>query len=419
MALLLSFMCILILILGIITEKSFLNPLVLFSVLWAFILFLAQFELYGLTGISSYAFLIVFIGIISFFVGYYSFRLIGKNSKGMIVKFELIEVTRELNIIFNILLIISFIVLLITSSTSLTLLLQGYTLHDIRYVVGMDRFSSGVINILYSYVAKPFTILLIPISAYYFFKEQRNTKYLLLAFILITMNVITDGGRFIVLYIIINYTIAFFMLKKPKEYKFKIKRNISFYLLVLFSFSFIIYITVAREVSISETAYVYLVGALPHLSYRLEVFGDLNYSYTYGFSSLLGIIRPFFVVLQSIGFSFPELANYAEGLTMAIEDAVLIGDGVRFNAFTTLFYNFYMDLGILGVVMGSFLYGLFSSFSYYKILNKMNLVNFSIYLLIMQSLLTSMVRFQFSKFSFALCFIYLMIITIRVKRNRR
>lgn len=255
--------------------------------------FLAQFELYGLTGISSYAFLIVFIGIISFFVGYYSFRLIGKNSKGMIVKFELIEVTRELNIIFNILLIISFIVLLITSSTSLTLLLQGYTLHDIRYVVGMDRFSSGVINILYSYVAKPFTILLIPISAYYFFKEQRNTKYLLLAFILITMNVITDGGRFIVLYIIINYTIAFFMLKKPKEYKFKIKRNISFYLLVLFSFSFIIYITVAREVSISETAYVYLVGALPHLSYRLEVFGDLNYSYTYGFSSLLGIIRPF------------------------------------------------------------------------------------------------------------------------------
>ncbi|MFB9974852.1 oligosaccharide repeat unit polymerase [Allobacillus sp. SKP2-8] len=419
MALFLSLLCVLMLIVGNITEKKFYNPLTLFSALWAIILFGSHFELFGFTGVTSFTYLIILIGIVSYFIGYYSFKLISNKNKLLIRKPLKYNKKHELNIMFSVILVVSLVVLIMTTRNSVTLLLQGYTLHDIRYIVGMDRFNSGVINILFAYIVNPFTILVIPISAFYFYKEKRNLKYLYIAIILIVLNIITDGGRFVLLYIIINYIVAYFIMKKTQKQSFKFKRKVSLYLIVLFSVFSIVYVTLAREASILETIYSYLIGAVSHLSYRLETFDNYNL-YTYGFSSLQGFVRPLFVVLQNIGFnSLPELVARAEDITMALEEPVLIGEGVRFNAFITMFYYFYIDLGILGVTIGSFLYGILASFSYFKVTKEINLVNVSVYLLIVQSLLTSMVRFQFSSFSFALCFVYLFIITSSIKSYQK
>ncbi|SHG03429.1 O-antigen polymerase [Ornithinibacillus halophilus] len=416
MAFLLFLTCLVILIIGGITEKKIYSPIILFSALWAIILFFAQFELFGLTGTSYYTFLIIFIGLISYFGGYYFFRFI-KPVKSVNYSSD-IYIEKEWNFILKILILISLSVLVITSISSITLMIQGYSISDIRYIMGMGRFDSGIINILYAYITKPVTMLMIPISAYYFFGPQRNIKIMLLTISLVMLNVLTDGGRFILLYLLINFCLTLLIFKGKRKFRYKLRTKATFYLTFFISIAFIIYVTTIRGSSISETLYMYTVGAISHLSYRLDVIDNINI-YTYGFSSLLGFIRPGFIIFEKLGYPLPGLVNNAERLNMELEEAVLIGDGVRFNAFTTLFYNFYIDLGLIGVFLGSFLFGVISYITYRNFMIRMNLLNFTIYLLIAQSLLTSMVRFQFSKFSFALCFIYIILITIQVRVKKQ
>jgi oligosaccharide repeat unit polymerase len=79
-----------------------------------------------------------------------------------------------------------------------------------------------------------------------------------------------------------------------------------------------------------------------------------------------------------------------------VESYVIIGDGLRMNAYVTPIYAMYLDGRWLGVIIGMFLYGYFTQKSFLRCKAYHNARYDAIYALLMLGLIISVVRMQFS-----------------------
>jgi len=77
------------------------------------------------------------------------------------------------------------------------------------------------------------------------------------------------------------------------------------------------------------------------------------------------------------------------------------------NAYVSLFWFFYLDGRIFGVIVGMFLYGFFSRRVFQRHNQREGQYNLCVLLLWIQGLLFSGVRFQFAVMPYALAFIYI------------
>ena len=74
-----------------------------------------------------------------------------------------------------------------------------------------------------------------------------------------------------------------------------------------------------------------------------------------------------------------------------------------------MFYYFYVDWREIGVFLGSAIYGMLMSISYIKTKNeKNNLLYCAYFVMLLQGLLKSFVRWEFVQTSYILSFIYIL-----------
>jgi len=93
-------------------------------------------------------------------------------------------------------------------------------------------------------------------------------------------------------------------------------------------------------------------------------------------------------------------------LVAVTQRRVLIAPGISFNAFLTPFYYFYLDGGMIGNILLSFIFGFVSTLVYINHLNRRNYNSMINYLLVFFTLYMSMVRIQFFQMRFSLSFLY-------------
>lgn len=395
-------------------EKNIYNPITIFAAIWSVIIFGASLRLFGIYEPTKEAKSIIYIGVFSFLFGCLFYKVLNRKliNTYKISKEEVFDIPyRKIYCLYS----IAIIIFLIKSIQSIELLFQGYDLYYIRYLAESEESikSLGVFDILYAYIAKPIVYLIIPISAVSYF-SKKDKKLTVFTILIIILQVLTDGGRFILLYFIFHYVFSFYIFNQKIRISAKQKRRIVI-MITLLTIA-IIYITISRGSSIFYNLYTYTVGCVPHLSVRIEKFKMTNL-YTYGCSSMQGFIRPFLTILEKIGLfeSFPLLVSRADFYTTSVEDLIYIGNGIPYNAFVTIFYYFYLDMGILGVIIGSFAYGYISYKIYINMKRKFILKNIVLYLMIIKTILTSMVRFQFTHFIFGLSIIYIHLLFLKVK----
>ncbi|MGD1816185.1 MAG: O-antigen polymerase [Pleomorphochaeta sp.] len=407
---LIIFSCIIFAFSSYIKNKNIYNPITIFCSVWAFVTFLASLRLYGLYETSVKTYLVIWIGIISFVfgcsvLGRFQLRVkvssLGKEN----------EFTFNKNIIYIIILTAT-VILIVTAYKSINLLFSGHNLAYIRYIAQDEVMGSnnGLILILFNYIAQPICQLLIPLSALMYFSNNKDNKIIILSIIPIILLVISNGGRFILLYYVINFVFIGMILNAHINISNKLKRRINVILLIVISI--IIYMTVARNgYTIGKSFYTYICGCVPHLSLRLSNFDGLK-KYTYGISSFQGFVRPIFSIITKIGITdnFPSLLQLAENLNNEVLSPIYIGENLRYNAFVSLFYYFYIDFNLFGVVFLSMFYGYICKLFYYRAKKNGSNSNIIAYSLLLQSIVTSMFRFQFSSFMFAMTFIYLFLI---------
>lgn len=100
-----------------------------------------------------------------------------------------------------------------------------------------------------------------------------------------------------------------------------------------------------------------------------------------------------------------------------------IGSGVG-NAFVTPIYYFYLDGGIMFVILASFIFGIITSIAYKKTIRAINLKSFCNYCLIVYGVFISFMRIQTAIPSYIISFIFVSVlfnnnIRIRGKSNAK
>ena len=393
-------------------EKNIYNPLTAFYIFWASIVALASLRLYGLQGASSRTWNVIFLGLLSFVVFYY----LTDNRRVW-------EKKREKKYEFNYKIlyffcIITIIYLLIDTIEIVKILNRGYNMKDIRgmyYDAESALFGSSLKYIYRTYVNRPIVHIMPPIAIVDFIAGKRDKKILIMTIIIVFLFTIINGGRFILYYILIHLFVSLLMFKNKIRLNKVSKLLISSTVVLIIAG--IVIISIQRQVKGPlKYLYTYITGCIPHLDYRLNMV-DQHGIFTYGLSTFYGIIQPILFFIKNIGIiEYPQF--YLQSVELAnVQDYINVGTNLRFNAFVTPFFYFYLDKGLLGVFLGSGLYGIITSIIYK--LHKDNLRFTILYLLILQGLLSSMVRFPFviSSYVIAIIMVFLVTKNVSIKNN--
>ena len=391
-------------------NKNAFNPACLFNFVWLLILVFRSMNLYGLYDYSEETIDFFVIGIILFNFGVAACSLTSKPKKG---------VQKTMNFMFYLFTFITIALLSYTSINSALLLAKGQSISSIRYWLRDEILNNDFVSVLYNYFCYPMTFLIVHICIYRLFVKKHKIRYLLLAGFVVVASVLTEGGRFILLYVGIDVIMMTLITKRYKMLDNKMKRKMK-PIIAISVFTMIagfIYITVARNADIFKTIYTYMCGCVNFFDAKISRF---NGDYYYGLVSLHGFIRPIFTLLRSIGIisSLPTFLEGAGNVLLDVEKFTFISPEVQYNGFITNFYAFYVDGGLFGIVLFSLIYG----FACQKIFRKMsaNKDEFSIvlYLFIAQALASSMLKFQFVAFNYSLGLVYFLFSYIPIGKSK-
>ncbi len=390
-------------------ERNFYNPAFLMSVLWGLITLFADMRLYNMFGASDMTYKVIFLGIIAFAIGCFIICTLniqiktGKTIKLFVPSENAFLYYRATRVIC----IISILLLAYPAYKSIGYLTSGLDMSYIRTEENVVVYTNPILRLVYNYIVRPFSFAILPIFAVDFFVSQKRDKIITISSIVVVVErVLIEGGRFVILYIICSLLMGFVMTKK----KLKIKKSVIVLLVIILAVATIaIYqVSLSRGTEdIGYSLYVYFCGVVPHLSIRLD---RIVYAgqHTYGLSFFSGILTFVFAIFENLGFSPPYFFTSVKAL-MNVEDGVAITSelGSSFNAFVGPYFYMFLDGGYLGVFLGMMAYGMISYYFYKRLVKNFSYRDMTFYILIVQGIVTSMVRFQFVNVYYTLAFVYI------------
>lgn len=400
--------------LGWMDMRNIINPITLFCGVWGAILIMYSFQFYGLYSASWESIVIIAIGIMSFFIG--SIIIVALKKK--YVRRNSVNIGLDINtrkpnyLLFIILNIISIIMLIGSVVETIGLLREGRNfafIHSFYHSENGSIGSSTLMTIFHNWFIWPITLANLPILAVTLQCDLKRTAkrkiFVITSFINIAIYVLITGARVSIIYFVMYFVIVFFI--QGKRISLSLPRKIQITVVTILLYLAFDYISRSRgSESIAESIYLYFCGCIPNFSVR---FTDIPNKKMYGFLSLFGLFKPFVDVIYRIT-HFSVFGVYKQTVSeifILTQHRVHIGPGITYNAFLTPFYYFYIDGGVLGVVVLSFLYGIVSMVAYLEYIKKRSYKTLSIYLLFVMGMVFSMVRFHFVQMRYVLAFFYI------------
>ncbi len=392
-------------------EKKIFNPSFLFCIIWFMVICISTTGLYGLYVPSQYAYIIIFVGIVGFFLGT-AIKL--KSKKRNVLDKKLtwkmlpdIEKSYTINYpIVYLFLICSLLVILPDAIVSIKYILSGKSLGEIHhmFITSYDTYyASGTGTWMYYVFLYPTITSASILAAYDLWLGKRKITLQILTISLVLLRCIQFGGRFPVFFLIFFYVMGFilFLFKNKKDKKNSGKKK-------------------GLIISIVMVSVICLIAIIFTLSRLQQGFGELFNFFVGYFGSGITIMDQNLIAnpgfeLHFGGMTFAGLVQFCYnityyviyaisgiptmGLVMSdiapllyeIEQPIFIGMGTS-NAFVTAFYYFYKDGWFIGVFLFSFVWGFASQWFYNKSKKELNLKNVYFLLFFLMSITFSMAR---------------------------
>lgn len=419
-------LCVALAILGKITEKKVFNPITTFYVLWAMILILNSLGLFNINETRSEIYDYILWGLIAYAVGFYLVRDVSRKRKIVLRRENYVKGDKNYRLKYRLLYALSIVAIIIFAldlSNMLSTIFSGGGLASIRYVAQNSEVKrSSIINAIDILIATPFSMALQPIVAVDFWIGKRDKKLLILDIILITIKVLAAGGRSPIINFVIHLVIVYTFVDNTKRSRYSetiktyVRKNKRIVISIfVIGFAVLIYTTISRN-STWSTIYYYFAME-PYMFDRWASQVDSAELFGYGMASLNGFFFALFYVIKNVfgvG-SFPE-HWYSVYKMIAMTDSqwqIITTGGTRANAYVSLFWFFYLDGRIWGVIIGSFLYGILMSCLYSGVVKRGNIKNLCLYSFLMQGLLFSFVRMQLSSIYYAVATIMICLIIFK------
>lgn len=385
-------------------DKSMIRPSNMFIVVWLSISVLFSLKYIEYNNPSNYTYLLIFVGVVSFAIG-------GRFSIKPKLRVERYEIDIRKVIVLQILTIIVYVPETIDTIRDL---IAGQTLEDVRLRAGEETGSSGLIAILKNFVLTPFLFLSYPITAYIFFttKTKGNKKQLVLLFsmILVAISVLRLGGRSPILFFLVNFFVVWYFYKDSVVLSRSVKHTMI--LVVCVAVLSFVYASISRGIEdLPRSFYHYFVGCVALLDNGVK---SVNF-HTEGIATFSSLISFFDTFWRFIGGDELTAMKVISWVNNHIEETISVGGDYTMNAFYSLFYWFYLDYGITGVILLCFMYGMLADSIYKAAIYNRHFITIVIFSLIVQGVIFSFIRFQFATFYYFMAFL---IIPLVIKRKQ-
>lgn len=370
---------------------------------------------FGLNQSHSLTYCVIFLGVLSFGIGS---MICGKIVfKHACHSFYL---DKKLFIILSILTISFMMYPALTNAVAISKGLTDFI--EIRKEFS-NIYSNIVLALIYNYIAQPFSMACLPIVSAIVFSDgyQKREKILFLTIvtIIIVEKIVVDAGRGIIIYFLIMMFFSYRMFVE-KGRSIQLNRRTKKLLVYMGIVAIVSYvsITIARGdsfASLPRQMYLYICGCVPFLDSCIESVKESG-QYLYGAGGLHGVVQFVFTMLENVGLvSYPDFAIASDALYNATLQARNIGENLYFNAYASAFYNFFIDGGIVAVVIEMLIYGGASRCIYNHMrLEQENYRIKAIYIFLLYSLFFSFIRFQFAlSKNIIACFLIFLVIRKR------
>ncbi len=351
----------------------------LFLMSWCLITIICAVNIYNLTEIKFETYLIIILFILFYLLG---FVVISNTIPKRNQPLRLVNALSQLSVSKLYLSAFTF-VSLITSYYFYKYLLYMSTapLSDsrlARFYVGYV-FNSGVEQILYNTVFSVIVSFFLITSSAIIVSGVRDKCLILLMTITVLSWSGFGFGRFDIVYVILLFLMNGSLLSgivkiiKPKE---KLNTSItkgfgilsSVFVMVLVSsyrtgagqedFDFISILMSGLNI-LFEQIVTYLNGSIIALQYALNESEKFGYP-GYGMFTLSGFDEIISLLLNFLGF---DVIPFNYSYSAILDKNIYIGEGFEFNALYTGIFYFYMDFGLIGVVVFSLILGMGSAFT--------------------------------------------------------
>ena len=273
----------------------------------------------------------------------------------------------------------------------------------------------SLVNSFVSFFCSPAETVLFPIAVFCAIQRRRRV-FCLFSFYAFLASVVSSGGRLGVLYAIFQVlaVFAFLKVKISKKAKKLIIKIIFVCICALF-----ILTNLRSANSIWKSVYEYFtipVGLFSHYANVLDLadFHSFGGAFLYPVCYLLHSICGF----AGLSYSFLDDLVYYVGYPQNVWVGGLFPNA-SFNAFCTMFYFFYMDGRVLGVVACSLLAGAACGLVFVLGYRNRNDNLFILYLIVIQVLVGSFIIWQLgnTKLFISFFFLFLSFITRKGKRK--
>ena len=387
---------------------SWLNPASIFSLLWGSILCLYSLKLFHIYDVPINTLVVYIVGISFFLIGCLPFKLYIRQVtlyRKKKTQRSLFDFNKNVRLFFLLLTIVATLILFSRAIKTLPFWFGGVALVKRANVEGYITYSA-LESMLYTFFANPIETLSVFVVAIDFFFERGSFSKLQAAFtiLMILFGYISSGSKFLLFVPILAFSITYFTYKYENDRSYRkyskiisklpVWKKILIVIVAMIISLFLIYMLNMKYGGWLESLYMYFVGCIPCGSHAIEDMS--NGTRYYGMVSFNGAFRVLSQIFAFIGIKLPynSIMNDAYNSMLIYERAVNISPTVTYNAFISVFSYFYKDGGLLGVGIGSFIFGRISYLVYRKLISEKSAFSLLLYLFICYLILFSIVRMQ-------------------------
>lgn len=394
--------------------------------MWALIIFAANFRLYGMTEYSDHVVIVIFIGCLSFVIGYVLANTkLGRCRLSVSKRRGLREEKRINYKIVGLLGAISLTFYLIIFVRVIKILLSGTTYAVLRNMYGGEEsYMNAIESWINGWIIVPFIFASIPLLVLLILEPKKKFSLISLLTIVIILYVFCTGSRIIVLIFAINLVLAMRARKMvmDKARAKKLWKKIRAYIIVLIAV--IIVMTIYRygvtgvtSETVFESYYSYFTASVPLLDYWAQRLHASKF-YGYGMATLGGFVTILFMILHRFGLQYPIMLKETNNVIAETQTFLFIFKNRRYNAFVSMFYYFYADFRYFGVVLGSAVLGFVTARIEREMIKTNSTFSIAKYLLFSFCIVKSFIRFEFTNISYLMAFLILYICFINKSNSR-
>lgn len=424
MAILTCSICLLFTMIAWFLEKKVYSPFILFNLWWGVTIFISSFGFFGILIPNDITYSTMLLAVLFFnFPMIFYFRKKHTENKGVeSQKLHLIENDIGFRRLLLLIHIIVLSILITRSIKALQLMFSGVSYNVIRYnYFRQETIMSGydhIINNLFVVPILTFSIIFISIQI---FHRKINITLTISTLLCISLYVFSSGGRSIILLLVIA-TVSSYMLNKRNSMHINIGKKILLQLLLCVATFSLIYVSLERldtggDLSdVFNTVVRYFTAPYIYFENMLGYAKNDNVS-LFGGAFFGGIIDVLIFMFRFLGFEIYPMSSYISEHNQTY--IVISGDGAIYNAFPTMLYTFYYDGGYLGIIIGSFLFGLLSFITFQKFNKSHSLATMGIYITVILMIYESPMRWMGSFSSPWIVILLFIIYNLTTKKVKR